>query len=172
MIKDAANSITLSTTVGKQINDNQFNELRNLADRAVRRFNSVTGKCKKLATEIINNKTGSKKFRIIMDAINNNKINVKKSRQWRKHVETTDTPQDLSTKQVELLLSNWAGSYFGYRKSMFAFKYYNNTLGINSRVCHYSREIDAGCTFCKESKILPPPKGNNTPHFLLLPLRL
>jgi hypothetical protein len=32
---------------------------------------------------------------------------------------------------------------------MFKFKYYNNILGINSRVAHFNPEVDAGCTFCK-----------------------
>ncbi len=32
---------------------------------------------------------------------------------------------------------------------MFKFKYYNNILGINTRVAHFNPEVDAGCTFCK-----------------------
>jgi hypothetical protein len=32
---------------------------------------------------------------------------------------------------------------------MFKFKYYNNILGINTRVAHFNPIVDAGCTFCK-----------------------
>jgi hypothetical protein len=31
---------------------------------------------------------------------------------------------------------------------IFKFKYYNNIIGLNSRVAHFNPEISAGCTFC------------------------
>ncbi len=41
---------------------------------------------------------------------------------------------------------------------VFIFKYYNNILGINSRVAHFNREVDASCTFCTLCNNLPAPK--------------
>jgi hypothetical protein len=41
--------------------------------------------------------------------------------------------------------------------NMFKFKFYNNILGLNSRVAHFNNEIDAGCTFCKVTGPFPVP---------------
>jgi hypothetical protein len=41
--------------------------------------------------------------------------------------------------------------------NMFKFKFYNNILGLNSRVAHFNNEIDARCTFCKITGPFPVP---------------
>jgi hypothetical protein len=40
---------------------------------------------------------------------------------------------------------------------VFLFKYYGNTLGINSRITHFNPEINGGCTFCTLAGELPSP---------------
>jgi hypothetical protein len=51
--------------------------------------------------------------------------------------------------RTKTLFCSWNKSYMSSHINMFKFKFYNNTLGLNSRVVHFNNEIDAGCTFCK-----------------------
>jgi hypothetical protein len=66
---------------------------------------------------------------------------------------------DLPSKErMSSLVSKWNIGFLNTSIRVFSFKFYNNILGINSRVTHYNPEINAGCTFCVLNKILPPPK--------------
>jgi hypothetical protein len=56
------------------------------------------------------------------------------------------------------MFSNWILHYLNSNIKVFLFKYYNNTLGIHSRVSHFKPEAYGGCTFCSISKLLPAPK--------------
>jgi hypothetical protein len=47
---------------------------------------------------------------------------------------------------------------------VFLFKYYGNTLGINSRITHINPEINGGCTFCTLAGELPPPPSETFAH--------
>jgi hypothetical protein len=44
------------------------------------------------------------------------------------------------------------------RIRMFAFKFYNNILGINTRTSHFAVNPTRGCTFCSLSVAPPPPR--------------
>jgi hypothetical protein len=168
-IIDSETKVGIERRIGVPVTEEQYSSLKDLAKRATKRFNKEGGECKNLENEVMQNKSGSKKYRRIMDAIKNGKIKVGRTKQWRKHAETANINTELKANQISTLLSNWAGNYYGYRKSMFSFKYFNNTLGLNSRTCHFNRDIDAGCTFCKKGGILPPPKETITHLFFNCP---
>jgi hypothetical protein len=63
-----------------------------------------------------------------------------------------------SRERMSSLVSKWNIGFINTSVRVFSFKFYNNILGINSRVSHFNPEINAGCTFCVLNKILPPPK--------------
>jgi hypothetical protein len=63
-----------------------------------------------------------------------------------------------SSVRMQSLVSKWNLGFMNTGVRVFSFKFYNNILGINSRVAHFNPEINAGCTFCVLKKILPPPK--------------
>jgi hypothetical protein len=65
-----------------------------------------------------------------------------------------DAPEEIRMKN---LFCSWNKSYMSSNINMFKFKFYNNILGLNSRVAHFNNEIDAGCTFCKMTGPFPVP---------------
>ncbi len=61
-------------------------------------------------------------------------------------------------KRASSIMSNWNKSFLPSNVRVFIFKYYNNMLGLNSRVAHFNREVNASCTFCTDRKVLPAEK--------------
>jgi hypothetical protein len=55
------------------------------------------------------------------------------------------------------MFTNWSKWYLPIRMRVFLFKYYNNILGLNSRVCHFNAEISGECTFCNITGPKPVP---------------
>jgi hypothetical protein len=47
------------------------------------------------------------------------------------------------------IVSLWSKNGFITRKKTFLFKFYNNILGLNTRVSHFNNTVDCRCTICK-----------------------
>jgi hypothetical protein len=47
------------------------------------------------------------------------------------------------------IVSLWSKNGFNTRNKTFLFKFYNNILGLNTRVSHFNNSVDRGCTICK-----------------------
>jgi hypothetical protein len=63
-----------------------------------------------------------------------------------------------SFARLRALFSNWNVSFLNSSIREFIFKYYNNILGINSRVAHFNVDVNSGCTFCSITNNRPVPK--------------
>jgi hypothetical protein len=50
--------------------------------------------------------------------------------------------------RVKSLFYTWNKQYHESRMRIFKFKYYNNLLGLNSRVAHFNMTVTEECTFC------------------------
>jgi hypothetical protein len=46
------------------------------------------------------------------------------------------------------IISLWSTHSISSRLSSFIFKFFNNTLGLNTRVSHFGENISQNCTFC------------------------
>ncbi len=53
-----------------------------------------------------------------------------------------------SDQRIKSLFCTWNKHFLDSRMRIFKFKYYNNIIGLNSRVAHFNPEINAGCTLC------------------------
>ena len=56
------------------------------------------------------------------------------------------------------LLSSWNNTMLNNKIRTFLFKFYNNILGLNSRVAKFNNVIDPSCTFCTANKLFPAEK--------------
>jgi hypothetical protein len=64
--------------------------------------------------------------------------------------------------QLTLLFSMWGNTNFTNRFREFAFKFSNNSLGINTRVSHFIENVARACTFCSMTTPLPIPVPEET----------
>jgi zinc-binding in reverse transcriptase len=53
---------------------------------------------------------------------------------------------------------SWYKSFLMPEIRIFLFRFYSNTLKINSRTAHFNADIPPTCDFCSRKKIFPPPK--------------
>jgi hypothetical protein len=157
-IESTGNKNELENRLGFGISEEQYVTIKLIASRARRRHYKENTECKSLEAFIDSKQKGSRRFRKIFEHVKYGNVKPDRGRQWVNFVKSTNTEFQLTTNLVKKTLGAWNSSYYNYRKCQFAFKYYNNTLGLNSRVCHYNREVDGGCTFCKLGKMLPAPK--------------
>jgi hypothetical protein len=54
--------------------------------------------------------------------------------------------------------NSWNKPFVFTEIRMFLFRFYANTLKLNSRAAHFNPEINQSCYFCVKNKILPAPK--------------
>jgi hypothetical protein len=112
-------------------------------------------------------KKGTKNFRKAIE-FQEKEQNIASSAQVLTFLRTTETNEP-TLQRIKSLFSNWNLYYLSSGIRVFIFKYYNNILGINSRVAHFNREIDASCTFCTLRNNLPAPKETLTHVFFHCP---
>jgi hypothetical protein len=75
-----------------------------------------------------------------------------------------DTPEE---RFLKFLWSDWNNGYFPNRCREFLFKFRNNTLGLNSRVCKFVNTVRAECTFCEINKEPLPINSESFVHLFL-----
>ena len=49
----------------------------------------------------------------------------------------------------------WSFNFLAIRTREFIFKFYNNSLGLNTRISNFVENIDRSCAFCTAGAILP-----------------
>ena len=59
---------------------------------------------------------------------------------------------------VKRLHCTWAFHFFPIRIREFAFKFLNNSLGLNTRISNFVENVDRSCSLCTAGAILPPCK--------------
>jgi Reverse transcriptase (RNA-dependent DNA polymerase) len=94
---------------------------------------------------------GSKPFRRILS---DKKINLSQERNLKTFCDITGTGAK-SEKILKQICTNWDCHFMPNKIRDFAFKFYNNTLGLNSRVKHFNLNINESCTFCVLKKNFP-----------------
>jgi hypothetical protein len=88
-------------------------------------------------------KKGSKKIRKILEI---NVLNEFISNNVIRFGEITETIPNVNNSKI--MNSIWNASFLENSIRVFAFKFYNNNLGINSRVAHFVPGKSSNCTFC------------------------
>jgi hypothetical protein len=94
---------------------------------------------------------GSKPFRRILQHAENIRTTVSGINTVQTFFSLTniDKPDE---KILKFLWSDWNNGFFPNRCREFLFKFRNNTLGLNSRVCKFVNNISAECTLCIANK--------------------
>ena len=68
---------------------------------------------------------------------------------------TSTEIDDIEQLRIKNMMGSWNYSFLPSKIRTFLFKYYNNTLGLNSRVAHFNLDIDPSCTFCSLKNLRP-----------------
>jgi hypothetical protein len=93
---------------------------------------------------------GSKPFRRILQHKEIKRWKIENLNTVKTFFEITDMPKP----EIEILKScwgEWNRGYYSNRCREFLFKFRNNTLGLNSRVCKFVPDINAECSLCVAS---------------------
>jgi hypothetical protein len=99
-------------------------------------------------------KKGSKAFRSILE---NSPINILTEKNVRTFIRLIAVPLP-DPEIIAHFLSTWGLGCLPNKIRDFGFKFFNNTLGINSRVAHFNNNVSEDCTFCRVSGLLPAPR--------------
>jgi hypothetical protein len=147
----------------------KYNILKQVYQIALRKYFKV-GKDETSISEFFRSfKKGSKKFRIIMSGTVSEQT-VKTGTQVRTFLRTIKEECPIFAR-LRSLYSNWNVSFLNSSIREFIFKFYNNILGLNSRVAHFNVEVNAGCTYCSITNNRPVPKETVLHLFYFCPTK-
>jgi hypothetical protein len=146
----------LAARFGVALTMEKYGTVCNVFRIATRRYSRPECTSTPIRAFMFSFKKGTKNFRKTIE-FREKELNLAASAQVLTFLRTTETVEP--TKQrLRSLFSNWNLYYINSSIKVFIFKYYNNILGLNSRVSHFNREVDASCTFCTLRHALPAPK--------------
>jgi hypothetical protein len=132
----------------------KYNALKGAYRSAVRRYHVADGKSVSLLEYINSFRKGSKHFRkVICQGTPREKLSG--SRQCKTFLRLIDC-ESPDTPRLSNLYTSWSLGFYPANVRVFLYKYYNNILGINSRVCHFNPLINGSCTFCGINGPYPP----------------
>ena len=94
--------------------------------------------------------------------------NLKQMSQVKTFLRLTET-NELEIIRIKSMLVAWNNFFLQGAIRTFLFKFYNNTLGINSRVAKFVPETDPSCTFCSNLNLRPSPKESFSHLFYFCP---
>jgi hypothetical protein len=100
-----------------------------------------------LQTFIMRFKKGSRNFRKVLDYRANAKVKCSRSNKIKTFFRLTEIPTPPES-ELHKLNSEWSTCVFPVKLREFSFKFRNNALGLNTRVSHFNRNVNRGCTFC------------------------
>ena len=92
-------------------------------------------------------KKGSKCFRDIMTKISSIEQGTTKFPQVKTFSWLVST-QHIETTRLKNMMGAGNNNFIPGKIRTFLFKFYNNILGLNSRVAKFNRTTDLSCTFC------------------------
>jgi hypothetical protein len=106
---------------------------------------------------------GSKPFSRVLQNAEIERLDINTLNTVVTFVEITGT-----VKPTELILKNcwgeWNKFYYSNKMREFLYKFRNNILGLNSRVCKFAPEIKAECTLCIINKEATPIQSETFLH--------
>jgi hypothetical protein len=92
-------------------------------------------------------KKGSKNFRKILNYRKNEKIKCAQNNKVKTFFRLIELPVP-EEKSLHTLNNEWAINSYPVKLREFIFKFRSNVLGLNTRVSHFNRNVNRGCTFC------------------------
>jgi hypothetical protein len=146
----------INQNLGINLTPNQYNILGNTLRISIKRYYKEGEKSLSILQFMGTFKKGSKYFRKIISQWDP-RMNLEKTAQVKTFLQLIDF-REPSTVRLRALYTSWNNYYFNSNIRVFLFKYYNNILGLNSRVSHFNPDIDGACTFCSLACYLPAPK--------------
>ena len=72
--------------------------------------------------------------------------------------------ENIEIIRIKNMMGAWNYSFLPSKIRTFLFKFYDNILGLNSRVAKFNQNIDPICTFCSLNNHQPAPKESLS-HF-------
>ena len=75
--------------------------------------------------------------------------------------------ENISHSRLKSLIGGWDNSFLPGKIRTFLFKFYNNILGLNSRVAKFNVDTDPSCTFCSLQNHRPAEKETFAHLFFL-----
>jgi hypothetical protein len=104
-------------------------------------------------------KKGTRSFRNILNRVGTKKVkNGKQLEKMKISFEKSIGVENTNLELFSIVQGSWAENLFPATTRTFLFKLYNNLIGTNSRVAHFNKNVDASCTFCTKSLLMPSPK--------------
>jgi hypothetical protein len=154
-------------TINAVLSDEKYNQMKNTFKSAVSKYGGGGGKCVTLREFFMSFKKGSRYFRKFFNR-NDPKGKISSSVNCKTFLRLIDctSPGDI---RLRYLYSSWNKFYYNSHIRVFLFKYYNNLLGLNSRVSHFNRDINASCTFCSITGPNPVPAETFSHLFFFCP---
>ena len=121
-----------------------------------KKFHVQDAKGSSLEHFIQNKIKGSRKFREILNKKRKNTAEkeIAKMTQVKTYANLTGTV-NTPLIRVKCMLGAWNNFSLPGKIRTFLFKFYNNTLGLNSRVAKFNNTVDPGCTFCSLTNTRP-----------------
>ena len=79
--------------------------------------------------------------------------------------ETETETETVEINRIKNMMGSWNYSFLPSKIRTFLFKFYNNILGLNSRVAKFNQNTNPSCTFCSLNNLRPAPKESFTHLF-------
>ena len=133
-----------------------FNNLKIGWKIAKKKFHTQDAKGSSLENFIQNKIRGSKKFREVLNK-KRKKIaekEITKLTQVKLYANLTGI-ENIPITRVRGMLGAWNNFFLLGNICTFLFKFYNNSLGLNSKVAKFNNTVDPGCTFCSLTNTRP-----------------
>jgi hypothetical protein len=148
--------VEINQSLGTTLTPNQYNIMVKTLRNSTKRYYKEGEKSISLNDFMNTFKKGFKYFRKIISHWDP-RLNLEKTTQVKTFLQLIDC-QETNTVRLRALYTSWNNHYFNSNLRVFLFKYYNNILGLNSRVSHFNPDINGACTFCSIAGFLPAPK--------------
>jgi hypothetical protein len=148
--------VTLSLELNANFTDDAYADLKTMVTELFKEKLLVLGVVSKPISfgNICNKiKKGSKTFRITL-GISSNPTKPLNYNSIRKFCSLVDIQfnNSIPVRQINTIWQCWGLSN---KIKEFSFKFFNNLLGINSRLGHFVAYVNEGCTFCTIRSVLP-----------------
>jgi len=128
-----------------------YMRLHEALDFYARQYANNVGPSQSVAFFLKSFEKGSKPFRRILQHNETNRSTVGGITTVKKFFSLVDI--DLPEEKIlKFLWSDWNCGFLTNRCREFLFKFRNNILGLNSRVCKFVNTVQAECTFCCMNK--------------------
>jgi hypothetical protein len=160
--------IEMQARLGLYLTDEKYSLLKTAYRIAARRYHKDVEDSYTMRQFIVGFKKGSRNFRKVI-ACTENSLNMAECRAVQAYLRTVNVAT-VSSRRASNIMSNWNKTFLPSTVRVFIFKFYNNMLGLNSRVAHFNPGINASCTFCEDRKFLPAPKETMEHLFFYCPV--